>query len=109
MWAIRPARFPLTRHTAIATGADLLTVFDVWTTLHVASPVSTVLVTLLRVAYHVLAAARCAHLLAASAALGAHHMGTMSRAAVLYALVGCVTVERALRAIVVSGITSLGT
>lgn len=43
---IRPARLPLARHAAIASGADLLAVLHVWAARHVASTMATVLVAL---------------------------------------------------------------
>lgn len=108
MRTIRPARFPLARHAAVASGADLLAVLYVRTTLHVAAAIAAVLVALARVAHHVRAAARCAHLIADAAALGALHERTTSRRAVLHALVQRVAVERALRSVVVSGVARLG-
>ena len=107
MRTIRPARFPLARHAAVASGADLLAVLYVRTTLHVAAAIAAVLVALARVAHHVRAAARCAHLIADAAALGALHERTTSRRAVLHALVQRAAVERALRSVVVSGVARL--
>lgn len=104
---ISPARFAFACYLAVAARAHLFAVLHVRSTPHVAPPGSTVLVTIVRMAYHILARTPRTVLLAVASTSCAFHMPAMAFGALLDAFSLGVAVKGAFLGIAVRGVAHL--